>query len=34
MELDFDNNNKSWVNFYQFKHYPDDNKKSQWRKLR
>ncbi len=27
IELDFDNNNNR-VNFYQFKHYPDDNKKS------
>ena len=32
IELDFDNNNNQ-VNFYQFKHYPDDNKKSQWKKV-
>ncbi len=31
IELDFDNNNNR-VNFYQFKHYPD-NKKSQWKKV-
>ncbi len=27
IELDFDNNNNR-VNFYQFKHYPDDYRKS------
>ncbi len=27
--IGYDNNNR--VNFYQFKHYPDDNKKSQWK---
>ncbi len=32
IELDFDNNNKSST-FYQFEHYPDDNKKSQWKKV-
>ncbi len=31
IELDFDNNNNR-VNYWT-KHYPDDNKKSQWRKL-
>ena len=28
IELDLDNNNNK-VNFYQFKHYPDNNEKSQ-----
>ena len=30
IDLDLENNQ---VNFYQFKHYPDDNKKSRWKKV-
>ena len=30
VDLDLENNQ---VNFYQFKHYPDDNKKSRWKKV-
>lgn len=32
IELDLENNNNK-VNFYQFKHYPDNNEKSRWKKV-
>ncbi len=31
IELDLETHNK--VNFYQFKHYPDNNEKSRWKKV-